>query len=439
MVIDTKLYILRMLFSIVIYMFLFYKICLPKESPKKLNLVFLGLLTWFICSIFIGDFTELIFIVLSIIYFILIKKDIKNLNLILVFFISIKFINISSSYLIIYIHSFMKIPSDFIVYLQIIIIFIEVLLYIKIHTKFNISTYIYLFVSFSLTLLLLYVYLSIFFLTYAFKETYYFERFIELLLFFTITQGIFIAFLIFYETKVQKEIELKINNEIKFENLFAYSKLIEERNLEIQKFNHDLDNLIASITEEENNEQVNKFKKELLYLSNYTKNIPLSNNEIDTTYLKNIKNPYLRNLLLNKVEFIINKNINFRFECLEEISEIKRIHNLDLVRIIGILIDNSIEETGKIANGFINIYIHSCNDSLEFIIENNFIKKDHVSIHKLLEPGFSTKANHNGLGLNIIENIIKTNRHININYEINNINQTFRVIMIINMLLLEKE
>ncbi|UXU84301.1 GHKL domain-containing protein [Mammaliicoccus sciuri] len=281
--------------------------------------------------------------------------------------------------------------------------------------------------------------MSIFFLTYAFKETYYFERFIELLLFFTITQGIFIAFLIFYETKVQKEIELKINNEIKFENLFAYSKLIEERNLEIQKFNHDLDNLIASITEEENNEQVNKFKKELLYLSNYTKNIPLSNNEIDTTYLKNIKNPYLRNLLLNKVEFIINKNINFRFECLEEISEIKRIHNLDLVRIIGILIDNSIEETGKIANGFINIYIHSCNDSLEFIIENNFIKKDHVSIHKLLEPGFSTKANHNGLGLNIIENIIKTNRHININYEINNINQTFRVIMIINMLLLEKE
>ncbi|WP_240592400.1 GHKL domain-containing protein, partial [Macrococcoides caseolyticum] len=129
----------------------------------------------------------------------------------------------------------------------------------------------------------------------------------------------------------------------------------------------------------------------------------------------------------------------FKFECLEKISEIKGIHNLDLIRIVGILINNSIEATEVINDGFINIYIHFYNNSLEFILENNFNNDDDISIHKLMEPRFSSKKNHKGLGLNIIEDIVETNKNININYEINNIEQTFRVIMIINMLLLEKE
>ncbi|WP_240592399.1 ATP-binding protein, partial [Macrococcoides caseolyticum] len=301
MIIDTKIYILRMLLSIIIYIILFCKIYLKKESPKKLVLVFLGLLTWFICAIFLGDFVEFIFIILSIIYYILINKDIKRLNLILVFFISIKFININSSYIVLYVYKFLGISSNNLVILQVLIILIQVLIYIRIFKKYDISKYIYSFVSYSLTLLLLYIYLSIFFITYTFKEIYYFERFIDLLLFFTVTQGIFIAFLIFYETKVQKEKELTHNNKIKFDNLFSYSKIIEEKNLEIQKFNHDLENLIVSINDVEDNKQVKEFKENLIYLSNYTKNLSNSKNEVDTTYLMNIENPYLKNLLLNKV------------------------------------------------------------------------------------------------------------------------------------------
>ncbi|MFW2630139.1 ATP-binding protein, partial [Staphylococcus aureus] len=72
---------------------------------------------------------------------------------------------------------------------------------------------------------------------------------IDLLLFFVIMQGTFIFFLIFYENRVQKEQELKRNNEIKFENINFYSQLIEKKNLEIQKFNHDLNNIIISINE----------------------------------------------------------------------------------------------------------------------------------------------------------------------------------------------
>lgn len=435
MLIDTKLYILRMFLSIIIYMFLFYKLYFQKQGSKKLKLIFLGLITWFFSSIFLGDFIEFVFITLCIIYYILMNKDIKKLNLILLLFISIKFINISSSYIIIHAHSLLGISANNLIYLQLLIILIFVLIYIKIYDKYNISEYIYSFVSFSLTLLLLYVYLSIFFITYVFKEIYYFERFIDLLLFFIITQGIFIAFLIFYETKVQKERELKDNNEIKFENLLHYSKLIEERNLEIQKFNHDLNNIIASINEVEENEQVKKFKKKLLYLSNYTENILFTNNKIDTTYLINIKNPYLKNLLLKKIELIINKGIKFRFECFEEIFEIKKIHNLDLVRIIGILIDNAIEEAENLTNGFINISIYSHNESIEFIIENNFVHNENISIHKLIKSGFSTKDNHAGLGLSIIENIIEKNKYININFDINDETTTFKVILVINMFL----
>lgn len=414
-------------------MFLFYKIYLQKESSNSLKFMFLGILSWFTLSIFLGDFIEFIFIILCIIYYIGINKDIKVLNLILIFFIIIKFININSSYIVIYIDKFLALSNDYTVFLQILIILLQVLIFLKIFEKYNISKYIYSFLSLSLTLLLLYIYLSIFFITYIFKEIYYFERFIDLLLFFTITQGIFITFLIFYETRVQKEQELKKMNELKFENLFFYSKLIEEKNLEIEKFNHDLNNIIISINEVEENEKVKNFKKELLYLSNYTKNIPFSRNKFDTNYLKNIKNLYLKNLFLSKIEVIMNKNIKLHFECLQQVEEIKKVHNLDLVRIIGILIDNAIEETEKLNNGFINIYIYSSNGYLEFIIENNFMNKEKISIHKLMELGFSTKNNHKGLGLTIIENIVEKNKYINVNYEINDNDTTFKVILVINI------
>ncbi|MFW2627402.1 ATP-binding protein, partial [Staphylococcus aureus] len=73
-------------------------------------------------------------------------------------------------------------------------------------------------------------------------------------------QGTFIFFLIFYENRVQKEQELKRNNEIKFENINFYSQLIEKKNLEIQKFNHDLNNIIISINEVEESKEVQRFK-----------------------------------------------------------------------------------------------------------------------------------------------------------------------------------
>ncbi|MFW2695307.1 ATP-binding protein, partial [Staphylococcus aureus] len=79
-------------------------------------------------------------------------------------------------------------------------------------------------------------------------------------------QGTFIFFLIFYENRVQKEQELKRNNEIKFENINFYSQLIEKKNLEIQKFNHDLNNIIISINEVEESKEVQRFKRELSYI-----------------------------------------------------------------------------------------------------------------------------------------------------------------------------
>ncbi|MFW2693285.1 ATP-binding protein, partial [Staphylococcus aureus] len=84
-------------------------------------------------------------------------------------------------------------------------------------------------------------------------------------------QGTFIFFLIFYENRVQKEQELKRNNEIKFENINFYSQLIEKKNLEIQKFNHDLNNIIISINEVEESKEVQRFKRELSYISSYIK------------------------------------------------------------------------------------------------------------------------------------------------------------------------
>ena len=56
----------------------------------------------------------------------------------------------------------------------------------------------------------------------------------------------------------------------------------------------------------------------------------------------NVKNPYLKNILLNKIAQAKDKGINVYFECHYPINKLN-IQPYDLVRIIEIMFDNAIE------------------------------------------------------------------------------------------------
>lgn len=74
---------------------------------------------------------------------------------------------------------------------------------------------------------------------------------------------------------------------------------------------------------------------------------------------------------------------------------------IDLTRILGILLDNAIEETAKIPDGIIEIGIKSNEFSCSYIIKNPLTLQTSIHI------GTTTKGEGHGKGLVIVKQILK--------------------------------
>ena len=84
-------------------------------------------------------------------------------------------------------------------------------------------------------------------------------------------------------------------------------------------------------------------------------------------------------------------------------------------RILGILIDNAIEESKDCPDKRINIEIRKdfkVNRQI-LLIENTYKEKD-INIDKIFTKGYSTKPNNTGLGLWEVREILKKNKNLNL-------------------------
>lgn len=112
--------------------------------------------------------------------------------------------------------------------------------------------------------------------------------------------------------------------------------------------------------------------------------------------LEYVSNPYVKSLLISKLRLIQAKNISIHFECKYDINDVN-IGIFDFIRLIGIAIDNAIEETENQSNGKIQIIIINEPTQLSFNIDNTI--KNNSDLSNIFIEGFTTKENHSGLGL----------------------------------------
>ncbi|MEG1174266.1 GHKL domain-containing protein, partial [Carnobacterium sp.] len=73
--------------------------------------------------------------------------------------------------------------------------------------------------------------------------------------------------------------------------------------------------------------------------------------------------------------------------------------------ILGILLDNAIEELETLTYGKLLVGIFTINSDLVFIIQNN-VREDIESVHLLKKQGYSTKGETRGIGLANVEELI---------------------------------
>ena len=90
---------------------------------------------------------------------------------------------------------------------------------------------------------------------------------------------------------------------------------------------------------------------------------------------------------------------------------------IDICKIIGVFIDNAIEEVEKHKSKNISMSMHVDKNCLEIKIANNYLKS--IDVSKISNPGYTTKGNGHGYGLTLVENIVKNNELIDHQTEIN--------------------
>ena len=244
------------------------------------------------------------------------------------------------------------------------------------------------------------------FLMYSiFKESSY----IRLLS--VITGLIFILLCTYITVSVLKNIKLETNNKIESAKLEQQKKYIldlEKNNNEIRKFKHDFNNIILGLDGYINNDNFDKEKLKKYFNStimNYNNNIEL--NDIVIAKLNSIKVSSLKSLITNKVLVAQNNNIDVDINIEGEITDFYT-DEMQLSRILGILLDNAIEASLELTDyKKIEMNIIQIDKTTDIQISNTF-NNTGTSIADFYKEGFSTKGTNRGLGLSSAHEIANT-------------------------------
>ena len=123
----------------------------------------------------------------------------------------------------------------------------------------------------------------------------------------------------------------------------------------------------------------------------------------------------LRGLIYSKLLLMSEKNIEYELDISSTIRTLDMLEFgdetlLDICKIIGIFLDNAIEEVDTIEDKYIIIEMYIDDNVLNIVITNTFDNtKDKKDIYK---PGVSSKGGSHGYGLSLVKKLVKYNRKL---------------------------
>lgn len=232
-----------------------------------------------------------------------------------------------------------------------------------------------------------------------------------------------ILLVIIYSYVIVKNLETtSLNAIIKSENQFLLDNLGEYENmLDRQRVdNHENKNQLLIIKN-----MINKNDKDVInYIDAIVKD-KKEDDEILYTKVKKIPSGGLQGIIYQKMLVMRDKNILFNIEVSRDIRKIDmEKFNIDdnykLCKIIGVFLDNAIEESEKNDDKLIIISLYEEDGMLVIEVSNKFDGEINLSI--VDDAGFTTKGNGHGYGLSLVKKIIsESNVFINERQVNNNI------------------
>lgn len=116
----------------------------------------------------------------------------------------------------------------------------------------------------------------------------------------------------------------------------------------------------------------------------------------------------------NKIDY--NLNIDRKISTIDLI-ELDTNTTIDICKILGVFIDNSIDATRKLKKKVINIDMYIIDEKLYIKVSNNF--SGAIDISRIYEEGYTTKSKGHGYGLPLVKEIINSNNYLENETEIN--------------------
>ena len=185
-------------------------------------------------------------------------------------------------------------------------------------------------------------------------------------------------------------------------------------------------------------------KNQLLMIRNMTKNKKIID-YIDQIIDNNIKDNDklmldvlvipeggLRGLIYSKLLYMSENNINGNLHVDKKVKTVDLINvdnslMLDICKIIGVFLDNSIEAVSKLKDKYVEIEIFLNDGFLNISVSNNY--KTTIDLNNIEQEGYTTKGDGHGYGLSLVRQIIDSNKNLtNIKSITNNIfTQTLKI------------
>ena len=210
-----------------------------------------------------------------------------------------------------------------------------------------------------------------------------------------------ILFIVCIKT-VKKEEEQKAE-EKQLEILEAYIKNLEQLNEKTSAFRHDYKNILSGLSgflKEGKIEELTAYLSEIIHA---TEKI----NEGQDSAWKELRYVYpleLEGFLYEKILSASAQKTRMQIQVDEKL-DFKCSYMKDVIRILGIFIDNAIEETRNMENGYIIIVAMNTEQGCLFSVTNNYKTKPELAL--MQQRGYTTKGENRGMGLYWAEEKIK--------------------------------
>jgi len=183
----------------------------------------------------------------------------------------------------------------------------------------------------------------------------------------------------------------------------SHLALLEELQQEMRMFRHDFTNLISGITIQAKEGDLTGIRQFMSSIGHYF-DTRLGDEIKQLESVSKIEIYPLRSLFTTKIGVMREKKIKMNLEIMYPVVQVgMRVE--DLIRCIGILLDNAIEEAEKSSDRYIQIMMLQQVQELHVVISNTY--RDKPSLDQMKQTGYSTKGKGRGTGLKSFQKLTK--------------------------------